>query len=261
MNGVVDDLDRNLDGNREAIWSTDERDGNCLQLAGAHPTLTIRNLLYDGNIDAPAAGVEFFLYFGTMPQANGFVPPMDMTKIGAAAENRPLISRFELGADEALIQGLMGMTFRTFHFDGVVRLRQDVQWVSGCDVRKTHAFHRDVLKFVENYPNAKFLWSHRDPAKVLGSVCSLIAAEQLTCWAEVIERVMDFWREFGGGRFVGVSFADLQTDPATTVARSYAQLGFTFSDARKPPRRIGPTVTSQGAAARTRSSLPTMDWY
>ena len=33
-------------------------------------------------------------------------------------------------------------------------------------------FALDAL--VEAYPNARFLWSHRDPAKVLGSVCSLI---------------------------------------------------------------------------------------
>ena len=50
------------------------------------------------------------------------------------------------------------------------------------------------------YPNAKFMWSHRDPAKVMASVCSLIkyvrswssdrddaeelGAEQLASWAE-----------------------------------------------------------------------------
>ena len=33
-------------------------------------------------------------------------------------------------------------------------------------------FALDAL--VEAYPNAKFMWSHRDPAKVIGSVCSLI---------------------------------------------------------------------------------------
>jgi hypothetical protein len=170
-------------------------------------------------------------------------------------------------------QDLMGMSFRTFHFDGVVRVPGYVQWLLGCDMRETYTFHRDVLRllqwhckpslwnlrtpvhmfaldaFVEIYPNAKFLWSHRDPTKVLGSVCSLIAyvrswssgrkdlaelgAEQLTWWAEGIERAMDFRRKFGDGRFVDVSFADLQTDPVNTVARSYAQLGLTFSDAAR----------------------------
>ena len=38
-----------------------------------------------------------------MPPANGFIPPMDMSEMGAAAENRPVIGRFELEPDEALI--------------------------------------------------------------------------------------------------------------------------------------------------------------
>ena len=167
-------------------------------------------------------------------------------------------------------QDLMGMSFRTFHFDGVVRVPGYVEWLMHCDMRETYEFHRDVLKllqwrckpnlwhlrtpvhmfaldaFVEVYPNAKFVWSHRDPAEVLGSVCSLIAyirswgsdhkdpeelgAEQLAWWVEGIGRAMDFRRKFGDDRFVDVSFSDLQTDPVTTVANCYEQLGLTFSN-------------------------------
>ncbi|MDT5008401.1 MAG: hypothetical protein QOH57_18 [Mycobacterium sp.] len=167
-------------------------------------------------------------------------------------------------------QDLMGMSFRTFHFDGVVRVPNYVQWLLQCDMRETYEFHRDVLKllqwhckpslwllrtpvhmfaldaFVQVYPNAKFVWSHRDPAKVLGSVCSLIAyvrswssdyrdarelgAEQLAWWAEGIGRAMDFRTKYGDDRFVDVSFADLQTDSVNTVARSYERLGLAFTD-------------------------------
>jgi Sulfotransferase family len=167
-------------------------------------------------------------------------------------------------------QDLMGMSFRTYHFDGVVRVPSYVQWLLQCDMSETYEFHRSVLKllqwhckpnlwhlrtpvhmfaldaFVEAYPNAKFLWSHRDPAKVLGSVCSLIAyirswssdykdpselgAEQLAWWAEGTERAMDFRDTFGDDRFVDVSFADLQTDPVGTVASSYEQLEIPFTD-------------------------------
>ena len=35
-----------------------------------------------------------------------------------------------------------------------------------------HMLALDAL--VEAYPDARFLWSHRDPTKVIGSVCSLI---------------------------------------------------------------------------------------
>jgi hypothetical protein len=170
-------------------------------------------------------------------------------------------------------QDLMGMSFRTFHFDGVVRVPGYVEWLMRSDMRETYVFHRDVLKllqwhckpnlwhlrtpvhmfaleaFVEAYPNAKFLWSHRDPAKVLGSVCSLIAyirswssdrrdahelgAEQLAWWAKGIGRAMDFRKKFGDDRFVDVSFADLQTDPVNTVAAGYQQLGLTFTDSAR----------------------------
>ena len=95
-------------------------------------------------------------------------------------------------------QDLMGMSFRTFHFDGAVRVPSYLAWLMDCDMRETYAFHRRVLKLlqwhcpptlwhlktpvhmfaldalVEAYPDARFLWSHRDPAKVMGSVCSLI---------------------------------------------------------------------------------------
>jgi hypothetical protein len=138
-NSLVDDLDVDADGNFEAILSADERDGNWLRLAGDHPTLTVRNFLYDwdtetlaslrierigatvdsdsGPIDLAASvsrqihavgdfvydNLKFFLDFGAMPPANGFIPPMDMSEMGAAAENRPVIGRFELAPDEALI--------------------------------------------------------------------------------------------------------------------------------------------------------------
>ena len=47
--------------------------------------------------------LNFFLDFNAGPPVNGFMPPIDRTAIGAAAENRPVIGRFELEPDEALI--------------------------------------------------------------------------------------------------------------------------------------------------------------
>jgi Sulfotransferase family len=84
----------------------------------------------------------------------------------------------------------MGMSFRTFHFDGAIRVRGYVQWLEGYEKRETYALHPGVLTFVEIYPNAKFLWSHRNPVKVLGAVCSLIDAEQLT-WRTEVHRTGD----------------------------------------------------------------------
>jgi hypothetical protein len=167
-------------------------------------------------------------------------------------------------------QDLMGMSFRTFHFDGAVRVPSYLAWLMNCDMRETYTFHRRVLKLlqwhcppvlwhlktpvhmfaldalVEAYPNAKFMWSHRDPAKVMGSVCSLIqyvrswssdrddpeelGAEQLDSWSEAIRRAMDFRKRVGDDRFTDVAFADLQIDPVRTLAASYESLGLAVNE-------------------------------
>jgi hypothetical protein len=138
-NCLVDDLAVDADGTFDVILSSDEHEGNWLKLAGEYPTLTVRNFFYDWDTEVPASlqierigqevqptdrtvdldvsvtrtlhalgefvygNLKFFLDFGAMPEANRFVPPMDMTEMGAAAENRPVIGRFELAPDEALI--------------------------------------------------------------------------------------------------------------------------------------------------------------
>src|SRR5689334_3595666 len=134
-------------------------------------------------------------------------------------------------------QDLMGMSFRTFHFDGVVRVPGYLAWLMDCDMRETYLFHRRVLRLLQwhcpprlwhlktpvhvfaldalvgVYPDARFLWSHRDPAKVLGSVCSLIhytrswssdrddaaelGHEMTDRWAEAVRRAMDFRTRVG----------------------------------------------------------------
>ena len=138
-NCLVDELELDDDGNFEVILSADEQPGNWLRLVGEHPVLTVRNFLYDWDTETPAAltierigpgvdpgertvasevsvarqlyalgdfvpgNLKFFLDFGAAPPTNGFLPPADMSSMGAAAENRPVIGRFELEPGQALI--------------------------------------------------------------------------------------------------------------------------------------------------------------
>jgi hypothetical protein len=53
--------------------------------------------------DFVADNLAFFLQFGAAAPTNGFLPPIDRTDIGAAAENRPVIGRWELRPGEALV--------------------------------------------------------------------------------------------------------------------------------------------------------------
>ena len=138
-NELVDELEVDADGNFEVVLSADEHDGNWMPIEGAHPTLTVRHFFYDWDREVPSSlriehlgghaetdtatvdpgdavarqlaalgdvvhdNLAFFLQFGAAAPANGFLPPIDRTAIGAAAENKPVIGRWELSPDEALI--------------------------------------------------------------------------------------------------------------------------------------------------------------
>jgi len=165
-------------------------------------------------------------------------------------------------------QDLMGMSFRTAHFDGFARVPSYMAWVVDTDMRETYRYHRRVLRLLQwrcpptlwhlktpvhmlsldalvaSYPDARFLWSHRDPTEVLGSVCSLIhytrswssdrddsvelGAEQLDRWWTAVERAMEFRERTGDDCFADVSFGDLQTDPVEVLAGALERLGFPF---------------------------------
>jgi hypothetical protein len=138
-NALVDELELDVDGNFEVLLSADQRAGNWMRLEGDHPTLTVRHFFYDWDTEVasslrierfgdgggavnhsvdPAVAMSrqlvalgdfvkdnlaFFLQFGAAAPTNGFLPPIDRTDMGAAAENRPVIGRWELSPNEALI--------------------------------------------------------------------------------------------------------------------------------------------------------------
>ena len=138
-NELVDELEADAEGNFEVVLSPDEREGNWMRIDGEHPTLTVRHFFYDWDTEVASSlrierlgdavqatsrpvdpdlamtrqlvalgdfvqdNLAFFLQFGAAAPPNGFLPPIDRTDIGAAAENRPVIGRWELRPGEALI--------------------------------------------------------------------------------------------------------------------------------------------------------------
>jgi hypothetical protein len=138
-NALVDELDVDANGDFEAILSAEPHEGNWLRIDGDHPTLIVRHFFYDWATEVPSSlqiervgaavapadrsvplevgvprqlhalgdfvhdNLKFFLDFNAAPPVNGFMPPIDRSAMGAAAENRPVIGRWELEPDEALI--------------------------------------------------------------------------------------------------------------------------------------------------------------
>jgi hypothetical protein len=169
-------------------------------------------------------------------------------------------------------QDLLGMEFRTAHFDGMARVPSYMEWVVDCDMTGAYESHRRVLQLLQwhcpprlwhlktpvhmlaldalrsSYPSAKFVWTHRDPAAVLGSVCSLIAytrswasdrddAEelgrgQLLLWAEAVRRALDFRHRIGEEHFADITHAELQSDPVGALNDAYGRLGLELGEGR-----------------------------
>ena len=139
-NVLLDELDLGPDGEVELILSEDSQEGNWLPTAGNATQLVVRHFFYDWDTEvasslsierigahkekAPRAAVDpraaiarqlialgdfvvgnldFFLQFSRPESPNTFLPPLDGTAMGGAAENRPVIGSWELGPDEALL--------------------------------------------------------------------------------------------------------------------------------------------------------------
>jgi hypothetical protein len=98
-------------------------------------------------------------------------------------------------------------------------------------------WHLDAL--AATYPDVRIVWTHRDPAKVLPSVCRLIAAiraifsdhidrhalgrAQLALWSRGIARALEFRKRNGEKRFADVFMDDVVARPIETVAALYGR--------------------------------------
>jgi hypothetical protein len=139
-NVLLDELDLGPGGEVDLVLSPQEHEGNWLPLAEDASNLVIRHFFYDWDNEVasslfierigPAAdrsarpledpravvarqivalgdfivgNLEFFLQFSQPETPNTFLPPLDGTAMGAAAENRPVIGSWQLAPDEALL--------------------------------------------------------------------------------------------------------------------------------------------------------------
>ena len=163
---------------------------------------------------------------------------------------------------------LLQHTFTDDSFECNSTLPSYSKWYAACDMRPAYRRHRDLLRLVgadtpqrrwvlkypahlrwlrallEVYPDACIVQTHRDPARVLPSLCSLIAgwrgiyedspdrraiaAWVVELWARTMEDAMELRRELGEEHFFDVPFRDTVGDPASAVGRVYAHFGIDY---------------------------------
>ncbi len=158
----------------------------------------------------------------------------------------------------------MAHDFKTLMIESKGRLPGYKEFIFSCDMTSAYEYHKKFLQLLQHhtsgvwnvkkpshslwletilkvYPDARIVWTHRDPYTATGSLCSVISlshmghmgkidAEWLAedyPWqaAEHANRIMDFRDKFGEDRIIDVHYADLVNDPVGETKKLYAQFG------------------------------------
>lgn len=159
---------------------------------------------------------------------------------------------------------LLAQSFVDDTFDSNSTLPSYTKWFRQQDMRAPYEWHRDVLKLVgagtperhwvlkypvhlrnldavlKVYPGARFIWTHRDPARLLPSLCSLVAGWRALYEGEVDDSLigrtqLDMWSELAHAgiekhreepeRFFDLPFRELVEDPVAAIGRAYEHFG------------------------------------
>ena len=144
-------------------------------------------------------------------------------------------------------------------------------WLFQTDTASTYAYHKRFLQLLQAdapgvwnlkmpshslwletlakvYPDARLVWTHRDPLTATGSFCSLISLSHWTFgpgpgkddkawiaedmpWQAVkhIEGCLNFRDNHGEDSLIDVHYAELMRDPIPTMRRLYKALGDEFT--------------------------------
>ena len=160
---------------------------------------------------------------------------------------------------------LLNLSFRCAMLDTVAQTPSYGEWLMDCDYGPAYRYHLRVLKLLQwhrppnrwrlktpahmfaidaldaVYPDAKFVITHRDPAKVMASVASVETAvvrmytgkadplyfgkHCVDDWDRALRRFLAFRDRVGEQRFYDIGFADMQSDPVGSVRGLYDWLG------------------------------------
>jgi len=165
---------------------------------------------------------------------------------------------------------LLQQTFTDDTFDCNANIPSYSAWYGAADMRPTYRRHRDLLKLIgstapgkrwllkypvhmgnlrtvfEIYPDACIVQTHRDPARVLPSICSLVAGWrgiyedgvdrraiarwQLELWASRLEDALAIRRERDPHQFYDLQFHEIVSDPVGAVRRMYEHFDVPLTD-------------------------------
>lgn len=183
--------------------------------------------------------------------------------------------------------------FRAMWWDAQAAMPAYAEWILGCDMVPAYALEKRVLQILQSanagawqlkmpshalhlhallrvFPDARLVWTHRDPCKATGSFLSLIRAVS-GCnatldldflrryyphqMAEHVRRPMAVKQRLGADRIHDVHYADLLRDPIETMRALYRQLGDAFTAEAEAGMRRWLAANPQGRFGKHAYSL------
>ena len=180
----------------------------------------------------------------------------------AAPRLAALVPSTPTGPEEC--QDLMALDFKSQYFQAFAHIPSYSRWLVDADLTPTYAYERRTLKLLQwgqprrpwrlkcpthllflphldkAFPDARYVWTHRDPTEVILSVADLYAEfGQMTSntvdrnylgqlnveqWSVGMRRALEFRDVGNDDRFFDLDFAAVQRDPIGEVKRLYAWL-------------------------------------
>jgi hypothetical protein len=161
---------------------------------------------------------------------------------------------------------IMQMAFRSLNFAATREIPDYVDWLLDCDMAPAFALHRHMLQHLQafhqrewwvlkapphlfaldalfaTYPDARIIFTHRDPASIMPSNASLIAflhemsgnavdraalgKAETAKWCKAMDRAMAFRANHPqlAGRFYDLQYRDFTTDPMAAAEAVYRWL-------------------------------------
>jgi hypothetical protein len=214
-------------------------------------------------------------------KATLYTDPRALTRL--EMERKMLAARPEMGKyyRNSAIYPNECMFFMMHDFKGLIwesrgKLPNYRDWLFQTDTTSTYRYHKRFLQLLQAdapgiwnlkmpshalwlptllkvYPDARLIWTHRDPYTATGSFCSLISLShqafmgkidtewlgQNCSWqaAQHANRIMDTRDKLGEDRIVDVHYADLMRQPLETMRTVYKALGDEFTPAAESGMR------------------------
>jgi hypothetical protein len=179
----------------------------------------------------------------------------------------------------------MAHDFKSLFWESHGRLPNYGAWLLQTDMRSAYAYHQRFLQVLQSeapgiwnlkmpshslwlrtlldfYPDARLVWTHRDPFTAIGSLCSLISSSHVrhVGHADVewigqnypsqaalhADRIMEMRDEIGEDAIYDLHYANLMRDPIDAMRRLYAWLGDEFTSNAESAMRAWLADNPQG---------------